>query len=264
MRRVLRATRSLRGVAALRARRRRCRAPHARASGGMPRVSRGLREPRRAAGSRDPTAEPAAAGPCASRTARNGVTPRKDLRRADADEVKPSARSGGRTDTKEPSMAATRGQQPTSAPRPRSAESTAAPRPSSTPTGATPAIRRSRCCESRSPSHRSRSASTSSSTSWSTGRSTSPPGSTTSRPAPARTSCTSSAPSRSSPASLVALKPRYGAYVVAGWLAGIVINLLTASGFYDVALRDFGLMLAALTLARLASVYDPPLRLRRR
>src|SRR4051794_10698596 len=59
----------------------------------------------------------------------------------------------------------------------------------------------------------------------------------------------------------VALKPRYGAYLVAGWLAGIVINLLTASGFYDIALRDFGLMLAALTLARLASVYDPPLRL---
>ena len=60
----------------------------------------------------------------------------------------------------------------------------------------------------------------------------------------------------------VALKPRYGAYIVAGWLAGIVINLLTASGFYDIALRDFGLMLAALTLARLASVYDPPLRRR--
>jgi uncharacterized membrane protein YphA (DoxX/SURF4 family) len=58
----------------------------------------------------------------------------------------------------------------------------------------------------------------------------------------------------------VALKPRYGAYVVAAWLAGIVINLLTHSGFYDIALRDFGLMLAALTLARLAAVYDPPLR----
>ncbi len=63
---------------------------------------------------------------------------------------------------------------------------------------------------------------------------------------------------------LVALKPRYGAYVVAGWLAGIVFNLLTASGYYDIALRDFGLMLGALTLARLASVYDPPLRLRGR
>ena len=63
---------------------------------------------------------------------------------------------------------------------------------------------------------------------------------------------------------IVALKPRYGAYVVAAWLAGIVINLLTASGFYDIALRDFGLMLAALTLARLASVYDPPLQRGRR
>jgi uncharacterized membrane protein YphA (DoxX/SURF4 family) len=57
---------------------------------------------------------------------------------------------------------------------------------------------------------------------------------------------------------LVALKPRYAAYVVAAWLAGIIVNLLTYSGYYDVALRDFGLMLAALTLARLASIYDPP------
>jgi uncharacterized membrane protein YphA (DoxX/SURF4 family) len=63
---------------------------------------------------------------------------------------------------------------------------------------------------------------------------------------------------------LVLLKPRYGAYVVAAWLAGIVINLLSYSGFYDIALRDFGLMLAALTLARLASVYDPPLKFGRR
>ena len=62
---------------------------------------------------------------------------------------------------------------------------------------------------------------------------------------------------------IVALKPRYGAYVVAGWLGGIIVNLLTHSGYYDVALLDFGLMLAALTLARLASVYDAPLRLRR-
>src|SRR5690242_21019480 len=57
---------------------------------------------------------------------------------------------------------------------------------------------------------------------------------------------------------LVALKPRYGAYVVAAWLGGIIVNLLTYSGFYDIALRDFGLMLGALTLARLASIYDPP------
>jgi uncharacterized membrane protein YphA (DoxX/SURF4 family) len=62
----------------------------------------------------------------------------------------------------------------------------------------------------------------------------------------------------------VALKPRYGAYVVAGWLAGIIVNLLTYSGYYDVALRDFGLLLGALTLARLAAVYDPPLRFGRR
>jgi uncharacterized membrane protein YphA (DoxX/SURF4 family) len=58
----------------------------------------------------------------------------------------------------------------------------------------------------------------------------------------------------------VALKPRYGALLVAGWLAGIIVNLLTLSGYYDVALRDFGLLLGALTLARLAWVYDPPLR----
>ena len=56
----------------------------------------------------------------------------------------------------------------------------------------------------------------------------------------------------------VAIKPRYGAYVVAAWLAGIVVNLLSCSGYYDVALRDFGLLLAALTLARLASKFDPP------
>jgi uncharacterized membrane protein YphA (DoxX/SURF4 family) len=63
---------------------------------------------------------------------------------------------------------------------------------------------------------------------------------------------------------LVLIKPRYGAYVVAAWLAGIVVNLLSYSGYYDIALRDFGLMLGALTLARLASVYDPPVSFRRR
>jgi uncharacterized membrane protein YphA (DoxX/SURF4 family) len=56
----------------------------------------------------------------------------------------------------------------------------------------------------------------------------------------------------------VAVKPRYGAYIVAAWLGGIVVNLLSYSGYYDIALRDFGLMLAALTLARLASKFDPP------
>jgi hypothetical protein len=55
----------------------------------------------------------------------------------------------------------------------------------------------------------------------------------------------------------VALIPRYGALLVAAWLAGIILNLLTLSGFYDVALRDFGLLIAALALARLASKYAP-------
>jgi uncharacterized membrane protein YphA (DoxX/SURF4 family) len=63
---------------------------------------------------------------------------------------------------------------------------------------------------------------------------------------------------------VVAIKPRYGAYLVAAWLAGIVVNLLTYSGYYDIALRDFGLLLGALTLGRLAMKYDSaPLRLRR-
>jgi hypothetical protein len=55
---------------------------------------------------------------------------------------------------------------------------------------------------------------------------------------------------------LVALKPRYGAYVVAAWLGGIIVDLLTYSGYYDIALRDFGLMLGALTLGRLAAKFD--------
>jgi uncharacterized membrane protein YphA (DoxX/SURF4 family) len=57
---------------------------------------------------------------------------------------------------------------------------------------------------------------------------------------------------------VVLVKPRYGALLVSAWLAGIVVNLFSYSGYYDIAMRDFGLMLAALTLARLASVYDPP------
>ena len=52
---------------------------------------------------------------------------------------------------------------------------------------------------------------------------------------------------------LVAIAPRIGAYVVAGWLAGIIVNLLVVGGFGDIALRDFGLLLGALTLGRLAA-----------
>ena len=51
---------------------------------------------------------------------------------------------------------------------------------------------------------------------------------------------------------LVAVAPRFGAWIVAAWLAGIIVNLLTIPGFYDVALRDFGLFVAAIALARLA------------
>lgn len=51
---------------------------------------------------------------------------------------------------------------------------------------------------------------------------------------------------------LVAIAPRIGAWVVAAWLAGIIINLLTLSGYYDVALRDFGLLAGAVSLARLS------------
>ena len=51
---------------------------------------------------------------------------------------------------------------------------------------------------------------------------------------------------------LVAVRPQIGGYVVAAWLIGIIINLLTLGDFYDVALRDFGLFVAAVALARLA------------
>ena len=54
---------------------------------------------------------------------------------------------------------------------------------------------------------------------------------------------------------VVLLRPRFGAYLVAAWLAGIIFNLLLIPGYYDVALRDFGLLLAALTLARLATLF---------
>ena len=52
---------------------------------------------------------------------------------------------------------------------------------------------------------------------------------------------------------LVAIIPRWGGYVVALWLAGIIVNLLTLGDYYDIALRDFGLFVAALALARLAT-----------
>ena len=59
---------------------------------------------------------------------------------------------------------------------------------------------------------------------------------------------------------LVAVAPRIGAWVVAAWLAGIIVNLLTIPGFYDIALRDFGLLVSAVALARLALQYAPARR----
>ena len=50
----------------------------------------------------------------------------------------------------------------------------------------------------------------------------------------------------------VAVAPRYGSLLVAGWLAGIVVNLVSMGEYYDVALRDFGLLVGALALAVLA------------
>jgi uncharacterized membrane protein YphA (DoxX/SURF4 family) len=57
---------------------------------------------------------------------------------------------------------------------------------------------------------------------------------------------------------LVAVAPRFGAYVVALWLGGVIVNLLTLHDYYDVALRDFGLLVGALALGRLSAVFDHP------
>jgi hypothetical protein len=54
---------------------------------------------------------------------------------------------------------------------------------------------------------------------------------------------------------VVAVRPKLGGYLVAAWLAGIIVNLLLLGDRYDVALRDFGLLLAALALARLATAF---------
>jgi hypothetical protein len=55
---------------------------------------------------------------------------------------------------------------------------------------------------------------------------------------------------------VVAIAPRFGSLLVAGWLGGIIVSLLLVGGYADIALRDFGLLLAALTLFRLASAYS--------
>ncbi|WAZ26271.1 hypothetical protein STRCI_007830 [Streptomyces cinnabarinus] len=55
---------------------------------------------------------------------------------------------------------------------------------------------------------------------------------------------------------VVAFAPSFGGWLVAGWLAGIIVNLLTIPDYYDIALRDFGLLLGAVALARLAQRYQ--------
>jgi hypothetical protein len=57
---------------------------------------------------------------------------------------------------------------------------------------------------------------------------------------------------------VVAVRPRFGGYLVAAWLAAIIVNLLLQADFYDIALRDFGLLIGALALARLATAFDRP------
>jgi hypothetical protein len=57
---------------------------------------------------------------------------------------------------------------------------------------------------------------------------------------------------------LVAFKPKIGGYIVAAWLAGIIVNLLLLQNYYDIALRDLGLCLGALALGRLSMQFDHP------
>ncbi|MEP6817520.1 MAG: hypothetical protein ABI873_18425 [Marmoricola sp.] len=59
----------------------------------------------------------------------------------------------------------------------------------------------------------------------------------------------------------VAVRPQFGGFLVAAWLVGIIVDLVSQGQYYDIALRDFGLFVAALALARLAvspaAVSDP-------
>src|SRR6476661_2065087 len=55
---------------------------------------------------------------------------------------------------------------------------------------------------------------------------------------------------------VVLVAPRFGGLLVAAWLGGIILNLLLVGGYGDIALRDFGLLLGALTLTRLAAAHS--------
>jgi len=55
---------------------------------------------------------------------------------------------------------------------------------------------------------------------------------------------------------LIAFKPKIGAPIIAAWLAGIIVNLLLVGSYFDIALRDLGLFVAAIALARLSWIFD--------
>jgi hypothetical protein len=57
---------------------------------------------------------------------------------------------------------------------------------------------------------------------------------------------------------VVAVAPRFGGWLVAAWLGGIIVNLVTMGEYYDVALRDFGLLVAAVSLSLLATAHAKP------
>jgi hypothetical protein len=57
---------------------------------------------------------------------------------------------------------------------------------------------------------------------------------------------------------VVAFKPRIGGWIVAVWLWMIMANLLVSASFYDNVLRDFGLSMGAVALARLARAAGMP------
>jgi hypothetical protein len=58
---------------------------------------------------------------------------------------------------------------------------------------------------------------------------------------------------------VVAVAPRFGGLLVAAWLGGIIVSLLLVGGYGDIAMRDLGLLLGALTLARLATAFPRPI-----
>ena len=131
------------------------------------------------------------------------------------------------------------------------------------PTCMIPRIRRSGSCGSASPWHRSCSASTSSPTSRELGQYMAPEF-TDLFHLQAHTLMYAVGAIEIVAGLVVAIRPRFGGYLVAAWLAGIIINLFLIADYYDVALRDFGLLLAALTLARLATIFPAGLPARRR